>query len=234
MKSERTLKVCGSITKKESLARIKNITLEHTYVAEANLPYANYYGRVPETLQPNSLFLFTDRCYTLEEALRFTQNIDICERNKVNTASAQIQFKTHRYPAIRIRNFPDYEHLKMLQECFLKLGMKFARKISMEPEAVVTVNKCFTLEKKEEGIYFDKELPNEGYITVDKRLDYESFDRLMHDVWNNGNCKIFDGAMGGFLIDNHVTDMIRVYSEHIDVKLLKCIKKEVDKQIQSY
>ena len=86
MKPEKTLKVCGSITKKEPLAPITSNILEHTVVAEANMPYSNYYGRVPDKPQPNSLFLFTERFYTLEEALRLTQNIDICAKNQVNTA----------------------------------------------------------------------------------------------------------------------------------------------------
>jgi len=225
----KTLKVCGSITKNESLVRLKNNTRERTWVAEANLPYANYYGRVPTKPKPNSLFLFTQRYYTLEESLRFTQNIEICEKNKVNIAAAFLQFKTHRYPAIRIRNFPDYEHLPMLQDCYMDQGLKFARKIDMEPEAIVTVNKCFSLKEKERGIFLDKEEKNEGYITVSRQLDAENFEALIHDVWNNGECWIFDGARGGFIIDGHVTDMIRVYSEHMDVHLLKCIQKEVEK-----
>lgn len=231
MKPENILKVCGSITKKESLIQLKESTLKHTFVAEANLPYANYYGRVPASGKPNSLFLFTDRYYTLEESLRFTQNIDICAKNEVNVASAFMQFKTHRYPAIRIRDFPDYEHLKMLEECYIDQGVKFARKITMEPEALVTVNKCFFLEEKENEFFLDLNEKDEGYITVSKYLDPESFESLMHDVWNNANCRAFDAAMGGFIIDGRVINIIRIYSEHLDMKTLHCIHEEVRKQM---
>jgi hypothetical protein len=228
------LKVCGSITKNESLIKLKNNTLNHTCVAEAHMPYANYYGRVPENPQPNSLFLFTRRYYTLEEALRFTQNIEICEKNKVNTAAAFLQFKTHRYPAIRIRNFPDYEHLEMLQKCFMEQGVQFARKIDLEPEAVVTVNKCFFLQEKETGIYLDETEKHEGYIAISRQLNQEDFDTLVHNVWNNGNCRIFDGARGALIIDARVTEIIRVYSEHLDIEQLRCVKNEATKQMKSF
>lgn len=233
METNNLLKVCGSIIKKESIIRVKPNTLPHTWVAEANLPYSNYYGRVPEKPEPNSLFLFTERYYTLEESLRFTQNIDICAKNKVNTASAFLEFKTQRYPAIRIKNFPDYQHLQMLQECFIKQGVKFTKKVNLEPEAIITVNKCFVLEIAEEGLFLDKSDKNEGYIAIPKRFSLENFNSLMQAVWNNTDCMFFDAAMGGLIIDGNVTDMVRIYSGHLDVDLLKCVKKVLLKQIES-
>jgi hypothetical protein len=41
----------------------------------------------------------------------------------------------------------------------------------------------------------------------------------------------FDAAIGGLIISGHVHDMMRVYSENLDLKMLKCIKKEVMKWI---
>ena len=227
MESEKTLKVCGSITKRESLALITSNILEHTVVAEADMPYSNYYGGVPDKPQPNSLFLFTERFYTLEEALRLTQNIDICAKNKVNTASAVFLLQGHHVPAIRIRNFPDYQHLKMLQECYIKLGVKFARKVQLEKEPIVTVSKCFFLENKGDGIFFDKQEKHEGYIILPKRPNLPEFEGLMEKVRNNSDCLFFDAAIGGLIIDGHVQEMMRVYSEHLDLKMLKCIKHEV-------
>ena len=227
MKSEKTLKVCGSITKKESLARITENIMEHTIVAEADQPYSSYYGRVPDKPEPNSLFLFTERYYTLEEALRLTQNIDICAKNQVNAASAVFLIQNNRYPAIRIRNFPDYQHLKMLQECYAKQGVKFLRKVPLIKETEVTVNKCFYLEDAGNGIFMDKEEINEGYIKIPRFLNLQEFDALMQNVWNNSECMFFDAAWGGMIIDSHVDDIIRIYSGHLDLNLLLCIKKEV-------
>ena len=59
MKTSNLIKVCGSITKKESLIPVNYNILKNTYDAEANNPYFGYYGMVPEQANPNSLFLFT-------------------------------------------------------------------------------------------------------------------------------------------------------------------------------
>lgn len=233
MKTNNVVKVCGSITKKESLARLKKNTLNHTYIAEADSPYANYYGRVPAQPKPNSIFLFTDKYYPLEQVLRFTQNIDMCAKNEVNVASAIMQFNDHCYPSLRVKNFPDYQHLGMLQQCYIDQGVKFARKVPLEPEAMVTVNKCFNLEQKEEEIFIDRIEKNIGYIVISKYPDTDQFEKLMNAVWNNGNCRIFDGAMGGLIIDGKAINIVRVYSEQLDIDLLKCVKKEISKQINS-
>jgi riboflavin synthase alpha subunit len=36
----------------------------------------------------------------------------------------------------------------------------------------------------------------------------------------------FDAAIGGFIMEGHVKEMMRVYSEHLDFKMLKCIQSE--------
>ncbi len=227
MKTGKKIRVCGSITKKESLVKIASNVTEHTVVAEADQPYSNYYGRTPDKPEPNSLFLFTERDYTLEEALRFTQNIDICSKNKVNAASAEFQFHNQRYSAIRIRNFPDYQHLKMLQQCYLDQGVQFARKVPLERTALVTVNKCFALKNLGNDIFLDLTEKKEGYILIPKRLDFESFEQLMNKVWNNSDCLFFDAAMGGLIIEGKVEEMVRVYSDKLDIHLLECVKNEL-------
>ncbi len=57
MKTNNLIKVCGSITKKESMASVTYNILKNTCVAEANFPYSGYYGSVPEQADLNSLFL---------------------------------------------------------------------------------------------------------------------------------------------------------------------------------
>jgi hypothetical protein len=223
----KTLRVCGSVTKKESLALITSNILGHYMVAEAYQPYSGYYGRVPDKPEPNSLFLFTEKYYTLEESLRMTQNIKICSKNRVNVATAVIQFKNQCLPAIRIRHFPDYQHLSMLQQCYIEQGVKFKRRVHLENEAIVTVNKTFFLEIAEEGIFLDKEMKNEGYIAVPKYLKWDDFEELMQNVRNNSKCLLFDAIQGGLIIKGKVTDIIRIYSGHLTTELLQCVRKEV-------
>lgn len=232
MKTGITLKICGSITKKESLVYLTGNKLENTTIAEADQPYSNYYGQVPKKPEPNSLFLFTEMEYSLEEALRFTQNIDICAKNKVNAASAIIYSAHHKLPAIRIRNFPDYQHLKMLQECYEAQGVKFVKRNIPEKEPIIKVNKCFSLQDAGEGYFLDLDEPHEGYFTIPYYPELKEFEALIQNVRNNTSCSLFDAAFGGLVIKGKVVDIVRIYSGHLNFELLKCLKEETFKWIK--
>ncbi len=231
MKTNQIIHVCGSIVKKESLIPIDSHIMPNTSVAEANLPYFSYYGLHPENTAPNSIFLFTHFFYSLEEVLRFAQNTEICVLRDVNVASAVLNFSTKQVPAIRIKNFPDYEHLVELQKCFLKHGVVFEKKFAFEKEAFIQIKKCFVLEEIKDGILLDKKDIHEGYIQLPKLISNDSFTELMQQIRNNGNCKLFDAAKASLIINSKLTDIIRIYSEKLDIKLLECIKENIDKEL---
>jgi hypothetical protein len=226
-------RICGSIIKREPLTQFTGAKMENTVIAEANQPYHNYYGRIPDKPQPNSLFLFTERYYTLEEALRFTQKIGICAQNKVNVASAVIHFYEKQHPAIRIRNFPDYQNIGLLQQCYSRQGMKFARRVHIENEGLMQVSKCFHVEDVGDGFYMDMDEPNEGYFVMPSYPDIEAFEQLLRNIRNNSQCPVFDAAFGGFIMNGKVVDIMRVYSGHLDMDLLYCVRNGMLRWMES-
>jgi len=231
MKTNNLIKVCGSITKRESMASGTYNILKNTCVAEANFPYSGYYGSVPEQADLNSLFLFTTHYYSLEEVLRIAQNIDSCYMEKVNVATASLDFVHHKYSAIRVKYFTDYEHIHLLQTCCIKAGVEFAKKVHVSDFAFVRVTKCFVLEELEEGIYIDNKEDHKGYITIPKQISNSEFSDILIDIRNNTDCKLFDAAMGAMIINSQVKDMVRIFSENLNVQLLKCIKERLVKSI---
>ena len=231
MKTNNLIKVCGSITKKESLIPIDYNILKNTCIAEANFPYSGYYGTVPGQTNPNSIFLFTSNYYSLEEVLRFAQNIDSCYMEKVNVATASMDFVHHKYSAIRVKYFPDYEHIHLLQTCCITEGVEFAKKVRMSDFAQIRVNKCFVLEELEEGIYIDKKEDHKGYITIPKQITGSEFSDILIDIRNNTDCKLFDAAMGAMIINSQAKDMVRIYSVNLTVQSLKCIQERFAKFI---
>ncbi|QGY42468.1 hypothetical protein GM418_02000 [Maribellus comscasis] len=229
MNSSHFIRVCGSIAKKESLIPWKKNILPNTSVAEANLPYSNYYGTVPEKAIPNSIFLFTKEYYTLEEVLRFSQKIKSCALDKLNVATATVTFSSNQSHAIRIKYLPDYQHIRKIQECFEKQGVILAKKIHIENEAFIKINKCFILEEIEENIYMDYEEKNKGYLLSNRLLIQGEFYELLNNIRLNGNCRLFDAAKGGIIINSEVKEIMRIYSEQLDTTLLKCIQNQVNK-----
>jgi hypothetical protein len=228
------VKVCGSIFKEESLSQIRSNVLKNTVVAEANNPYSDYYGRTNFQTTPNSFFLFTSQNYTLDEALHFSQFIDSCYMKDVNIATASLTMMQHRYYAIRVKHFPDYEHIQMLQNCCIKAGIEFDRKVHLAAMARVKVNKCFVLEEADKGIFIDAEEKHKGYIALPHPVSGTVFSEIMHFLKFNRKCKLFDAVQGTMIIDSQSVDIIRVYSENLDVSMLKCISENFLVHLNQY
>jgi hypothetical protein len=173
--------------------------------------------------------LFTDRFYSLEEVLWFSNGFDTCYSEKLNIASAILEFQNKQHPAIRLKNFPNYEQLHMLQKCLVQLGIVFSKKTPLVTNSKVVINKCFELQELEEGLFLDKLEENKGYITFQKRINRGNFGEIVAKIRNNSNCSLFDAVPGGFIINSHSVDFIRVFSENLDLELLKCIKNQIVK-----
>ena len=233
MKTTQLIQVSGAIIKEESIALITANIIENTSVAEANMPYSNYYGVAPFNMptKPNSLFLFTATYYTLEEVMRFAKLIDLSCMPGLNIAVSALEFSNEQYPAIRIKNFPDYKMIGKLQECFMEQGVEFAKKVNIGKAAVIKTKKCFSLEKLDENIFIDHLQEKTGYITLSKIIDNKIFRQVIADVRNNSKCPMFDAAMGAIIIDSEITDIIRVYSGNLDLEMLKCIRKKFEHSI---
>ena len=231
MKTENSTTFYGSITKRESLITIQNNILENSWVVEANLPYANYYGQVPQKSKPNSIFLFTKQFYTLDEILRLSMGIDNCFGNKSNLASATLEFHNKQHPAIRIKNLADYKQIYLLQNCFAEQGILFADKTQLVSEAKATITKSFLVKEIDENIYIDQIEKDKGYLVVRGRINRTNFDEIILKIKNNSNIMFFDAVYGGFLINSQTVDIVRVYSENLNLEHLKDIKYALNKEI---
>jgi hypothetical protein len=178
--------------------------------------------------KPNSLFLFTSEYYTLEEVLRFARLIDLCCLQSLNIAVSVLNFGEDHYPAIRIKNFPDYQKIETLQQCFMEQGVEFARKVHLKEKAVIKTSKCFTLEKIGDSLYLDHKQNKTGYVALPRLVSNEDYKEVINAIRNNFNSPLFDAARGALIIDGMVTDVVRIYSEQINPDLLRMIQYQFE------
>ena len=234
MKTKKLIQICGLIIKEESIAPITANIVKNTFVAEADKPYSNYYGIAPFNMptKPNSLFLFTVPYYSLQEVLRYAELIDLSCMEKLNIAASVLDFGTKHYPAIRIKNFPDYQRISKLQECFIEQGVEFAKKVQIDKSAVIRTNKCFSLEKLDKNIYLDHLQEKTAYIALSKLINRDYYIQVLSDIRNNTSCRMFDAARGAIILDSKITDIIRIYSGNLDIEMLKCIQDKFEKELQ--
>lgn len=233
MKTKQLIRACGSIVKEESIVPITSNIANNTFVAEANNPYSDYYGVAPFNMptKPNSLFLFTVSYYSLPEVLRFARLIDLSCMQSLNIAVSVIECNTDNYPAIRIKNFPDYKMVHKLQECFMEQGVEFAKKANIAKTAFIRTNKCFSLEEISKNIYVDHLQEKTAYIALSKLINHDYYSQVLANIRNNVNCAMFDAARGSVILDSQITDIVRIYSGHLGIEMLKCIKGEFEKGI---
>lgn len=233
MKTTNIIETHGSITKNESLTLIDYKILENTFVAEAGNPYADYYGEVPQKTTPNSLFLFTKQFYPLDEVLKITYGIEdfFGTTKKLDVATSILDFRDHYHYAIRVKDFPDYEHIGWLQTCYKSEGINFVRKVQLSASTVVTVFKRFKLEKLEEGIYLDKDQSRKGYFSIPRKINNDEFAEILINLRNNNDCELFDAAIGTLEIDSSTINVIRLYAENMNVALLRCAKDKFSKYL---
>ena len=209
METLNIIETYGSITKKESLIPVDYRILENTCVAEARFTYADYYGKTIFSKSPNPLFLFTKHFYKLEEVLKISCNISefFGYTKKLDIATAIIDLVDHYHYAIRVKEFPDYEHIHWLQNCFASEGVIFSRKAQLLETAKVTVFKSFILEEVEEGIYLDKTNAHKGYISIPRQIKEDEFEAILVNLRNNHDCALFDAATGSVNIDSETKDI---------------------------
>jgi hypothetical protein len=228
MKKTNRIETEGSTTKTENLNQVKYKIIENTCVAEGGEPYSDYYGHFPEVLKPHSLFLFTRKLHPLNEVIEIAENKMICPafNFKLDVATAVLDFTDHYHYAIRVKNFPNYEHIYKLQNCFLTEGYAFIKKVNLPKSVSVTVFKRFSLTKLEEGIYLDEENENKAYIVTPRQINNKEFTEMLINLRNNNACPLFDAAIGTLIINTNTVNMVRIYSENIDTNLLRCAKQK--------
>jgi hypothetical protein len=217
---------CGTISKTELMSTLTDYIQPNTCVAEAIEPYAHYYGVVPYNAAPNSLFLLVNKYCYLDEVLSYAQSLESCLVDKVNFASAIIDYKGKQLPAIRIKFFPDYKLLGKLQSCLIRQGLEFAPKQVIEGKLTVRINKLFRMEEITKDIYLDLEEKNKGYVAIGSHLSQNSFENMIQKIKNTGSCHLFDAVQGTVLLNGKVVEIVRVFSEGLEVTILECIKSQ--------
>ncbi|WP_321373918.1 hypothetical protein [uncultured Draconibacterium sp.] len=219
----------GIIIKHEKLEQIKLNIPDNIYIAEASTPYANYYGQLPRTAKPNSIFLFTKKFHFLEELICFSSSVEKCLFERINIACAIVESGGKQYPAIRIKNFPDYSQLAKLEICLQEKNIKFVEKIHLDERVKTIVSKPFVLEEIEPNFYLDLIEEHKGYFVVERHFDPEEFEASIAQIRYNGICKLFDAEQGAVYSGGKLIHLIRIFSESLDLDMLKCLSKEFSK-----
>lgn len=224
----------GSLEKIEDFTILTQNIIPGTLVFESLSPFTGYYNENPHDYDnPLYLYMAVDKTYSVFDITRAFQNV----RNELNfdldAAKAFVAFNDKFYNVIRLRHLNGYQDVIKIQEAFEKHGIK-PHKSNLHQKDIhahVTLKKIFCLEKIADGLFLDRCEKNHAYLEMPRMIPFEELVQITQKVRNNWFESRFDAAMGYFLTSQKVFEIVRIYSDKLDMKYLEGLKRLYQQKI---
>lgn len=223
----------GKLYKEEILELLQDKILPNTFVLESENPFPGYYQDIPKHTKPNYIYFVINETYNLEFFLRSTQKVKKELDIKFDAAMGEILFMNNTIPVMRIRNLQNYEQIRQIQEVYEKNGLRFKLYLGNTTKelAFIMIRKFIPFEKYGEEFYIDGNNKNQAYFSISKKLDWHSFKKITKQVRENIERIDFDASLALIYTEDNITDLVRIYSEKMDIELLTILKKKYEERI---
>ncbi len=232
MSEKNILETVGTITKKEILSTIEHNT-EKALVLETRKPYPGYHGTtIPDQLNPMSLFFVTDKKYTGESIIRANMAVKKEFNDTFDAVPGQITVFNSLTPCIRIKDLKSYDKVTQLIKLYRKNGVDFMKSRKLDEFAgLIKIRKYFELEKFDENLYKDLQIPEMAYFVIPGLLSWSVFENLTQNMKVNPEYNNFDAALGVFFTPQGVIDTVRIFKRQIDMEEIKLLKSRYLQEI---
>lgn len=226
----------GSLKKEETLTTIEHNILSNTLVVENMSPFPGYHHDVPMDSTPNFIFLILSKAHEDDEILRATKNIKRYFPKDFDACPGSIHIYTDDYYCIRLRGLENFDIISEIQTCYMDEGIKMHKYKHIDTKAIIKLNKSFSLEKMDNGIYKDLVDKYMYYIQIPVNFKWKVFEKLTYSIKNNVEYSNFDAALGFFYIDD-ITDFVRIYAHEPTKDRLESIRtqylEEMEKMLRT-
>jgi hypothetical protein len=219
------LEITGYIKKREKLSNIESKIIDNTLVLENLNPFPGYLGEnFPDLSSPRSIFFVVTENYSFEDIARKTKRIKKQVRHKFNASEGTIYIHPYEYKCIRIKYLCAFKLLQELQELYRDEGVKFARYKKIDKDSIITINKVFSVEEQDEGIYWDCNTESKYYIELPENISWNNFQNITANIKNNLDQNNFDAAPGVFYRRKEVKDVVRIYDKERNLERANQLK----------
>ncbi len=222
------IEVFGSLTKREPVFTINDKIKPGSLVFEALKPFPGYYHETPfNNTKPLYMYLALQEHYPLEEVIRATEKVEQIFDESFEAGKGFLRIHGQLYNVLRVRHLNNYDQVARLQESYEQSGLKFIekQKKSYEDEAQIKVVKFFYVHAIDEGIYIDNREEFHAYIEIPKHYEWEEFNELSNRVKYNWEESKFDAAAASFYYGGKMHEVVRIYSNKMDLEYLQKLKK---------
>lgn len=215
------------ITKGERVTTINHGIANGTFVLEITSPLPGYYGAEYLINQdnPGHILLILKNFLPFETFYRTLRKIKKFSSMDFDAAPADVTIGNLNFPAIRLRDLDQYSDIQEIQEYFMDEKIQFAKPMKVNDLAMIRVKKFLSLTEISEGIYNDDNQRDYKYFTIDNPVTWKAFEKITSRIRHNINDKNFDGALGVLFRTGDMIDVIRIYSNKMNLDDLKEIKR---------
>jgi hypothetical protein len=234
MEKHQIIERYGGVHKEEPLSCIDNdLIYKGNCVLEAVSPYFGYYNEASQGTRPHMLYFVLADYFSLEKLMRATVKIQKKVKFPIDAVSGTISMFNQTCYVIRILNLQNYSHISMLQEFYEEEGLMFKKRAKpfQNVMGVIKLRRFFSLIPLSEGIYLESDHPNIGFFEIPKHIPWEEFKTLTTEVKYDTDLLYFDAATAYTYEHCKITDMVRIYREHLTKEKLEAIRNRYLKLI---
>ncbi len=230
--SNRIIETIGVLTKKERLASVASETNCNKFVIESIKPFPGYHGlTVPDSLEPESLFVLTKLMYNDERIIRSIQAVKKITDLNFDTAPGTISLHNENYNFIRFKNL-SYMQMGKILGYFEDAGIEFRRAKKVAPhETLIKVRKFFRMKETTKGVFQDILDKNQYYVQIPLMLRWNTFERITMDIKYNMEDKNFDAAQTSIYGEEGLMDFVRIFDKDCCQGKLLHIKEKYEDAI---
>lgn len=217
----------GSLEKIEEFSTLTQNIVPGSLVFESLSPFMGYYNDSVKDNNPLYIYIITNRTYAVFDIVRAFQKVNTELDIKIDAAKAFVTFNDRSYNAIRVRHIENYEHIRNIQEAFIRNGISLLMTSDKQRNvsAHISLKKVFCLSNISESLYLDACEKNHAYLEIDRTLTFDEFATVTQKVRHNWLDSKFDAALGYFMRKEEVVEFVRIYSDKLDEQSLKEIQK---------
>ncbi len=208
----------GTLWKREKLATLEWEVNFAELLLEDKDPLPGYYDHfeIPsheKDLLPRWIFAILRQTNSCEpdNIINVTSFIKTKLHFSFDAVPGHLTLSNEVVPCIRLQ-IDDYKTLPELIGLYARNGFEFVpnRKVPVY-DSLIKITKFFDLTAVGEFIFKDNDLADTHYITIPKRIDWDTFERITGTVKNNCNHKIFDAALASAYQKSGLINMVRIY-----------------------
>jgi len=164
--------------------------------------------------------------------LRKSRKIIKDQKLSIHATPGQLNLFNTSYQCIRVRA-SELDHIYPLIEGLKLEGIEFLKSKKIKPyTSFVQHKKYIKLDKIQEGVYQDIEVPERYFIQIPRPVDFNEFEKLIEEIKYNCKFNHFDASLAYLNQGEQTFDFVALYSDHCEKDRLTEFKIQIDKLIK--